>query len=82
MSIKSTQYVTREKAIKRIMEIHSLFAEKNYRELESKSDEPDLNVQSYVDDYQIEDLDLHYWTDDMLTEQLDQPFYRYSMFHN
>lgn len=84
MGIQSTQYVTRENAIERIQYIHSLVENKEYKVLSENSHESDyIHVQEFIDEEVLDDIShIHKWTDEMLADFLDKPFYRYSMFDN
>jgi hypothetical protein len=91
MSIKSTQTISRETAIARIKEIHALAVEGYYLLLEEKTFENEHNVEDFVHSFlddgaecpQIIDIEnLHKWTNSMLEDQMDEPFYRFSMFDN
>lgn len=84
MGIQSTQYVSRETAISRIVDIDYLILKKRYRSLEDCTSESDYNIQEYVDNYTINntEVDLLEWTDTMLEDKMDEPYYRFSMFDN
>lgn len=83
MSIKSTSYITREHAIIRIKEVTTMLKEKNYREITEHVFEPDINIQKAIDNWEPIDLsDLDKWTDKMLEDYMDNPFFRHSMFDN
>lgn len=85
MSIKSTQYVSRDQAIKRIIFIDTLATGKRYRTLGSETFDAEYDLKKFVDVYvpqsYTEDT-LEEWTDKMLEDKLDQPFFRSSMFDN
>lgn len=84
MGIQSTTYITREVAMERIKEVDYLIFKKKYRALEECASEHDYNLKDYVDTYSIDytDVDLFDWTDRMLEDKMDEPYYRYSMFDN
>ncbi len=98
MGIESTAYITREEAIDRIREIANLISsarlgyrvmrvdvgeEEICREIEEDSGEYDYDVQEFVDDWEpIDTSGLENWTDEMLGDYMDKPFFRYSMFSN
>ena len=84
MSIKTTMDISREKAIERIKLISCLIKEKRYLELEIQTNEYDIDLKEWVDDFDEEtDLaNLHNYTNKDLEEIIDLPFYRYSMFEN
>ena len=83
MGIKSTAHITREEAISRIAEMNDLFIMKNYREIEARSCEQDVDLKKFVDDWTtIHPHNLENWTDTMLSDYMDNPFFRHSMFSN
>lgn len=83
MSIKTTLDIKREDAIERINKITALILCKNYREIEELSYEPYYHVQHFVDSGVTYDIsNIEKWTNRMLEDVMDRPFYRYSMFDN
>jgi hypothetical protein len=85
MGIRSTQYVSREQAIERIVLIDSLATEKRYRTLESETFDTDHDLNEFVDEYVPQSYTadmLEEWTNTMLTDKLDKPFFRTTMFDN
>ena len=84
MGIKSTVRILRNDAIERIKEVDYLIFKKKYRDLEECTSEHDYDIRNYVDRYNVNysDVDLTQWTDTMLEDKMDEPFYRYSMFNN
>lgn len=85
MSIKSTSYVTRKTAVSRILEVDALLMQKHYRALEETTSEHEHNLENFVNSTEplrvtLEDLER--WTDTMIEDKLDEPFYRWSMFDN
>lgn len=83
MSIQSTQKITRKAAISRIIEMTNLLNEKNYREICEKTFEPEINLQQFVDEsIPIDTSNIENWTDKMLSDQTDRPFFRASIFEN
>ena len=83
MSIQSTQDIPRENAIWRIRNTVTLLNQKNYREIEEMAYENNFNVQLFVDNWiPIDISNIDFWTDEMLANQMDCPFFRYSMFDN
>ena len=84
MSIKSTKEVTREFAITRIKQIDSLCCGSKYRGLESVTRETEENLQKFVDGYVPVKAPMHLndWTNTMLGDKLDEPFFRESPFDN
>lgn len=85
MGIQSTREISRQRAIERIVKISDLIVNKNYRSLEDVTDESDYNLQKFVDSYTegtlTEDA-LEGWTDTMVEEKVDEPFFRHSQFDN
>lgn len=85
MGIKSTRYISRCTAVSRIIEIDKIIADKNYRELESLTSEHDIDLASFVNNttpLNTNEGELSKWTDTMLGDKMDEPFYRFSMFDN
>ena len=88
MSIKSTSYITKERAIERIQFIANLLIENEYREIEENVSESDFSVQDFVMDVDNRMLaashlkDIEKYTDSMIEDIIDEPFYRFSMFDN
>lgn len=84
MSIQSTINITRAIAIERIVNINFLRQNKEYRILENVTFEPDFNIESFVDEFdsEINEYDLSKYTNKMLENILDKPFYRFTMFDN
>lgn len=83
MGIQSTRYITRETAIDRIRVITNLIKRKDYLGLDSNSFEPDYDIQEFVDNCII--VDIYYldrWTDKMLEDYMDNPYFRFSLFDN
>ncbi len=87
MGIKSTQYITRDSCIRRIKKIDYLIFHRKYRDIEQTTSEYDYNLQDWVNEtrpllLQEQEGDLEDWTDEMLEDKMDEPFYRFSMFDN
>jgi hypothetical protein len=85
MGIESTKYVSRAWAIERIMFIQGLAATKHYHKLKEATGEEDSTEQmkSFVKGIEIipeEELDK--FTDEMLEEIIDMPYFRNDMFEN
>jgi len=83
MSIQSTLTIDREDAIRRIQKITICVINKDYRILDEVSFEPDYDPKTFINE--ASDIDvkaLSKWTCTMLEDQMDEPFYRYSMFDN
>lgn len=92
MSIKSTQDITRQKAINRIIEISSLAKDRNFYKLEKITNESggDTSFSNFIREYNwynsfydYSDMDtLNKFTNATLEDIMDSPFYRFSMFEN
>lgn len=82
MGIKSTKFVSREFAITRILFVETLLKAKNYIALEKITNEHDISMTSFVKNYEPIDSDIEMWTDEMLGDKLDEPFFRESIFDN
>lgn len=84
MGIQTTQNISREIAIERIVNINFLIQNKEYLILENVTFEPDFNIKSFVNEFvsEINESDLSKYTNKMLEDILDQPFYRFTMFDN
>jgi isopentenyldiphosphate isomerase len=85
MGIRSTSDISRCTAVSRIIEIDKIIADKNYRELESLTSEYDIDLVSFVNNatpLNTNEDELSKWTDTMLEDMMDKPFYRFSMFDN
>jgi len=77
MGIQSTRTVSREWALNRVELISTLAVECNFREIQSRSYEDGLDIRS------VKPTDPFVnFTNDMLSEVLDLPFYRESLFEN
>lgn len=83
MGIQSTQYISRRNAIERIKTVARLILDRDYVAVEVISFDPNVDIRSVVDDGINFDLDnIEKWTDTMLGDKLDEPFFRFSMFEN
>lgn len=82
MSIQSTVTISRQVAIDRITEITELVRQKNYRGVEQKTNEPDYDLENFVNTGIDSEISCQHWTNRMLEDMMDQPFYRFSMFDN
>jgi len=83
MSIKSTSYIKRDDAISRIQKIYNIIEEKKYKDLESITFEEDYNLANFVDNFSLFNIsNIDKWTNKMLSDKIDDPFFRYSMFDN
>lgn len=84
MGIRSTRNISRDFAIQRILEVNFLLEERDYRALEDIICE-DGSVKYFIDNEQPLDInpdELERWTDTMLEDKIDEPFWRLSMFDN
>ena len=81
MGIQSTQYIIRERAIKRIRFIDSCVNYEDYRGLEEEAYGPDNSVRDFIQGVRVNGA-IEQWTNTMLADKMDEPFYRYSMFDN
>jgi hypothetical protein len=83
MSIQSTQQITREEVIERLISINILALQKEYKAIEEASFEPDLQVENYIDDLAALDITHSYkWTNKMLEAKMDEPYFKHSIFDN
>ena len=83
MGIKSTQNITRVHAISRIIEIATLIKEENYLAIEEASFETEVNLQKFINNWTSIDLsNIDNWTNKMLEDYMDNPFFRHSLFDN
>ena len=83
MSIQSTQDITRSDAYDRIEYIDFLLRHQRYKEIVDNSFEPDYDVVRYARDYiPVDTQCITHWTDQMLEDQMDEPFFRLSLFDN
>ena len=89
MGIRSTRTVSREYAINRIKTIDRLLRSHECSELNRRCFEPEENVvvavRGYIADVNEGIVDLMHldkWTDEMLGDFLDRPWFRQSMFDN
>lgn len=82
MGIKSTRDITRATAIDRIYEITSIILRKDYRELEAKTHDPDYDLKEFIDSGIQYPYVIDKYTNRMLEDIMDCPFYRFSMFDN
>ena len=85
MGIHSTRKISRKDAINRILFINDCCLEKDYLGLEQKTFEHEsgINLKQFVDSYsEIDVSNIDRWTNYMLEEVIDLPFFRNSMFDN
>lgn len=88
MGIESTHYVTREWAIARLLAVYDVVKDKHYRRLEEITFEDEFYreteqmVKFFKETECFCEDDLRKWTDKMLEELIDQPYFRKSMLDN
>ena len=83
MGIQTTIHIKRDEAIRRIHEIMMLVCDYDYRGIEQTTCECDYDVMDFVKNYEdMEASNIDKWTNKMLEDVIDKPFYRYSMFDN
>jgi hypothetical protein len=85
MSIQSTLDISRTDAISRIRKIQLLLSTFDFLALEADSSEHDIKIDAWLPLHQPtrdEILHLEQFTNNMIEEIIDQPFYRFSMFDN
>lgn len=80
MGIKSTMEISRKDTISRITEIQRLVANHNFYEVESITYEPEHDIREFFNSMVL--FDVSKWTNTMLEDLLDTPFFRFSMFDN
>lgn len=88
MGIKSTYRIKREDAIDRIERVVEIIKKSDFKELELRCNEDDCDIGDFILTFHDgrENLDkfntLDKWTNKMIEEQIDLPFFRRSMFEN
>jgi hypothetical protein len=82
MGVQSTQYISRDKAISRIYGIVSLKLNHDYKGIGDCTYDPDYSILEFIKTDIIDITHVNKWTNSMLAEQMDKPFYRFSMFDN
>jgi len=83
MSIQSTFHISREFAINRITKINDFIKDKNYIEIERNSFEIEYDIFEFINKYQTKDFsNLEKWTNRMLEDIMNTPFFRQSIFEN
>lgn len=83
MGIKSTRTISRESAISRIIYINGLMSAKLYKQLEESTSEDDYTITPSLVDGRVMNLcNIDDWTDQMVEDKIDEPFFRFSMFDN
>lgn len=79
----NTRIITQKEAIDRIVQINFLIRQKKYRTLESVTFEPEFELALYVDTFEPLDVTgIDEWTNRMLGDQMDEPFFRYTPVEN
>ena len=81
MGIQSTMDITRAQALERIEQKDRLALMAEFMEIEGTTNETH-GLQDFVYNYRQDHINLHKYTDTMLEDIMDLPFYRYSMFDN
>lgn len=84
MGIESTIKISREEAISRIKFIVNRAESRNFLAIEDCTHETYVSITDFVRHFQRPEFfdDIEFWTNKMLEEIMDQPFYRRSMFNN
>lgn len=80
MGIQRTREISREAAIERITEIQRLAAGHDFVGIEEATFEPEGDIKAFVENAVLVNTDR--WTNGMLEELIDRPFYRHGMFDN
>lgn len=83
MGIQSTAHITRQQAIDRISKIVDAVAHRDYFKVSEVTFETEYDVESFVNE-EVKSIPFsaERWTNKMLEDQMDKPFYRFSMFDN
>ena len=86
MSIQTTMPIARSVAISRLQNVVDVIMAKDYKRLEEMSFEEDYLVDEFLnrefESLEWAETDVSKWTNHMIEEQIDRPFYRISMFEN
>ena len=83
MSIQSTKEVTREWAIQRIEMIYNIIRNRHYMDLFNESYEPKYDLRIFIDEFiHFDIINIGRWTNNMLGDKLDEPFFRESIYDN
>ena len=80
MGFKSTLFVSRDQAIDRIRFIQKLVEQSDFANLEHATYEEEEDLKSFVQYATMEDVSK--WSNTMLEELLDKPFFRNAKFYN
>lgn len=78
MSIKTTKHVSRSWAIERINLVYMLAIQKKYRTLEHNSFEPQVDIEDFINEFDVDISNIEEWTNRMIERRLDSPFFRES----
>ena len=82
MSAKSTVTISRNTALGRIVHINNLAVNEDYREIEKVTAEG-MSISRFVDSYVSHKMgSLQRWTNSMLADKMDEPFFRFSVYEN
>ena len=84
MGIQSTRPISRDEAISRITEIYELIQNEDYKSLESMSHGEDKDLNAFVQENRnsINIGNIENFTDTMLEDIMDKPYFRTSIFDN
>lgn len=84
MGIRTTREISRKTAINRVSFIVKIVEGKDFRAIERHSHEADHDISLFVHNFVRPGFFevIEKWTNEMLEEVIDQPFYRFSMFDN
>lgn len=81
MSIQTTIHIPRAQALARITEVSNYLDEKNYRAIGENAFET-YRLDDFFEMESFGDENLDNWTNEMLENVMDRPYYRYSLFEN
>ena len=81
MGIQSTRTITRQAALARIHKVDELSFQRDFKGLYEIISE-DESVEWFIKDWEPPTYPYDNYTNDMLEDIMDFPFYRYSMFEN
>ena len=83
MSIRSTKFISRDVATERILLVSEKVVNMDYKGLEEISYDPEYSIESFIDSFvSYSDVAIEKFTNSMLEDILDRPFFRFSMFDN
>lgn len=84
MGIKTTLHISRRVAIERITKVYNYVQDEDYLAIEKNSSEESDNIEKFVeatkDNVEIDNI--HKFTNSMLEEIMDKPYFRNSYFDN